>query len=98
MPEETIVETPAPAPGPGEPPPAATIVLTGTVTERETNLANELSEVRGKLVKTEEDKKAREVRVAELEDQLRAARGEGTPTKAKKNFMQAWLDGEESES
>ena len=88
----------APAEGNGpvaaEPPPAAVIVTTGTVSERETNIAAELAAERESHASTANEKKAREVRIAELEDQLRIARGEVTP-KPKKSVMQSFLDGDE---
>ena len=70
--------TPAPTPEvPATPqtptlaaPPAAAVVATGTRTEREVDLEAELATERERHTATANEKKAREVRVAELEDEL----------------------------
>ncbi len=74
------------APVAGEPPPAAAVVLSATISERETNLQAELAATQDKLARTDGEKKAREVRIAELEDQLRAARQE-PPTAPKRSKL-----------
>jgi hypothetical protein len=60
---------PPPQPPPAAPP-AAKIVLTGEKSERETSLETELEAERNSHARTAKDKKDREVRIAELEDQL----------------------------
>jgi len=78
------------------PPPAAALVMAGTISERETNLAAELAQERASHATTAAEKKEREIKIAELEDALRLARGERQPVRAAKGFMQAWLEGDEN--
>lgn len=59
------METP-PAPAA---PPAAAVVHSGKRTEREIELETELEAERSKHAKTSDEKKAREIRLAELEDE-----------------------------
>lgn len=73
------VQLTAPSPGspgsastPAAPPPAARTVVTATRTEREVELQGELDGVRGELASTAAEKKERELRIMQLEDELRA--------------------------
>lgn len=59
-------QTPTPTP---TPPPAAAIVAAGKRTEREVELEAELEAERAKHATTAQEKKAREIRLAELEDE-----------------------------
>lgn len=59
-------QTPTPTP---TPPPAAAIVAAGKRTEREVELEAELEAERAKHASTAAEKKAREIRLAELEDE-----------------------------
>jgi hypothetical protein len=56
-------------------PPAARLVVESAPTEREAELERLLAEERRKRAKTEEEKRQREVRIAELEDELHRLRG-----------------------
>lgn len=74
-PESPAPATPTPAPASPPPPdnpgtPAARIVATGERTEREIDLESELEAERTSHATTAAEKKAREIRVAELEDEL----------------------------
>lgn len=60
---------PAPAPEPANPP-AADLVLKGKKTEREVALESDLETERNSHAKTSKEKKERELRIAELEDEL----------------------------
>lgn len=51
-------------------PPAAAAVLNGEHSERMAQLEEQLTAANARMVKTEEEKKQREVKIAELEDQL----------------------------
>lgn len=84
--------TPEPAPAPPTaprpstqpapaPPPAAAVVVSGQKTEREIALEGELNAERSNHATTAKEKKEREVKIAELEDQLRTLRAE--PAKKK---------------
>lgn len=59
-------QTPTPTPAA---PPAAAIVAAGKRTEREVELEAELEAERAKHASTAAEKKAREIRLAELEDE-----------------------------
>lgn len=79
LPQTGKVETPPPPAGPT----AAGVVLTGTRTEREIDLEAELATERERHATTANEKKAREIRVAELEDELHRLKSAGLkPTPA----------------
>ena len=81
----------------GDAPPAAALVMSGTVTEKESKLAELLAVEKASHATTAATIKAREITIAELEDKLRQARGEKpAPAAAKKSMMAAWLAGDES--
>jgi hypothetical protein len=65
-----------PPPPPDKPvaPPAAAAVIDGTKTEAEIKLESELKEERARHDKTADEKKQREIRISELEDELRLLR------------------------
>jgi hypothetical protein len=69
-PPASEVQNPNPPQPAGELPPAAQTVLSGTRSETEVQLQAELDAERTRHAKTSEEKKAREVRVAELEDEM----------------------------
>lgn len=84
-PETTGQPTPPPAPPATTPlpPPVAAVVATGERTEREVELAEELAEERTHHARTASEKKAREIRVAELEDEMHRLKQAGLrPAKA----------------
>lgn len=72
------------------PPPAASIVHSGK-SEREVNLEQELEDTRRQLTTTAEEKKAREVRINELEDELRALKGPAPKPAAAKSSKRVRL-------
>ena len=72
------------------PPPAAATVLTGTRSERETSLQAELEAERGSHAKTAKEKKDREVRISELEDELR--RLKSPPAKADRTALEEFFE------
>lgn len=61
------------------PPPAAQTVVTGTKTEAELKLERELKDERASHASTAAEKKARETRIAELEDELHRLKQVQTP-------------------
>ena len=69
---------------PAAPPPAARTVVTATRTEREVELQSELDGVRGELTTTAAEKKERELRIMQLEDELRALK---TSTKSSREIV-----------
>lgn len=68
---------------------AAQIVVTGTKSEAEIKLTEELESTRGRLATTEAEKKAREIEVNELQDRLRTLT-EAKPKHAAKEKFQ-WM-------
>lgn len=54
-------------------PPAAATVLSGTIDERLVNLQEQLDAARREVASTAQQKKDRELTIAQLQDQLRAA-------------------------
>jgi len=87
-------ETVQPAALGGDAPPAAALVMSGTVTEKESKLAELLAAEKASHASTAATIKAREITIAELEDKLRQARGERPPAAPKKSIMAAFLAGE----
>lgn len=66
------IPPPAAAPAcPSQPPQAAATVIAGKRTEREIELERDLDDERGRHATTAKEKKDRELRIAELEDELR---------------------------
>lgn len=83
-PEEknTPLPDPTPPPDPGaNAPPAATAVVNGR-TESEIAMADELDRTKRELSSTEAQKKDREMRIAQLEDQLRQLKEFQPPKKS----------------
>ena len=97
---------PPPAPAPADPPPEADLPHAGRVVMlapdgRAAALERELDEERESHAKTAAEKKAREVRVAELEDELHRARQAAQPVpvavkreKPKRSALRDWMLGE----
>ena len=76
--------------------PATRIVVTGTKSEREIDLEAQLKAERDTHAITAREKKERELKIAELEDKLNAAKQiTTTPAPVKKSMMAAWLAGED---
>lgn len=69
--------------------PAAQIVVTGTKTEAEIKLTEELESTKGRLATTEAEKKAREIEVNELQDRLRTLTEAKPKPAAKEKF--SWM-------
>jgi hypothetical protein len=84
---------PPPTPAPGEPPPAARIVVTGVRSETEVQLQSELDAERARHAKTADEKKQREVRVAELEDEMHRLKQSTQAPPAKKQSF-GWFEEE----
>lgn len=84
-PDPTDPGAPAPTPEPAAPP-AAEVVLKGKKTEREIQLQAELDSERSSHTKTAKEKKDREVRIAELEDELHKLKSAAQPA-PKKSFL-----------
>jgi hypothetical protein len=80
--------SPDPADPNGPPaPPAAEIVITGTKSEAESKLETDLKSERDSHARTAEEKKAREIKISELEDELtRLRKVQSAPVKEKSNF------------
>jgi hypothetical protein len=82
-----VADLPAPAP-----PPAARIVGESQLTPREIELQTELDGERERHGQTEQEKKAREIRIAELEDELHRLRqlqsGPAPATAPKKSWWE----------
>lgn len=76
--------------GSGEPGPAASAVIAGGKTERELVLEAELEGERQSHARTTDEKKEREIKIAELEDQLHALRNPPEPEKPKSNKVRAF--------
>jgi len=57
------------------------VVVTATRTEREVELQAEIDGVRGELATTSAEKKERELRIMQLEDELRALKTATKPAK-----------------
>lgn len=78
-PESGAPAAPVTQPGTPKLPPAAETVVKGTKTEREITLESELQTERGSHAKTAKEKKDRELRIAELEDELHKLKSPPTP-------------------
>jgi hypothetical protein len=79
----------------GAPPPAAHTVLTGERTEDSVRLAQELEAERASHAATAADKKAREVRIAELEDELHRIKEVPAPARREKITSRMFTFGRE---
>jgi hypothetical protein len=76
------------------PPPAAAAVISGTKTEAQIKLEQDLKDERDRHANTEAEKKKREIRISELEDELRVLRSaqSGRPASpAKRGIMEDFL-------
>jgi len=69
------------------PPPASSIVANAERTEREVQLQSELDGERGAHATTAKEKKDRELRIAELEDELHRLRNTPQPAAAKRSLF-----------
>jgi len=77
--------------------PAAETVVTGTKTEAEAKLELELKTERESHASTKEERKQREIRICELEDELRRLKNlpaAPVATPAKRSMMEKFLSGE----
>lgn len=85
-----------PAPGPGGPtaPPAASTVINGTRTEREISLEAELNTEKLTHAQTAKEKKDRELRIAELQDELHRLKSAPRPPLEKKSALEEFFDEE----
>jgi hypothetical protein len=87
-----------PPPPPDKPvvPPAAAAVISGTKTEAEIKLETDLKDERDRHANTEAEKKNREIRISELEDELRRLRDvqSGPARPSKRGMMEKFLSGE----
>lgn len=93
-------QAPSPAPPPqpsaapdAAPPAAARTVTTGQRTEREIQLEAELQRERDQHTSTAAEKKQREVRIAELEDELHRLKTPAKPADDRGD-LQRFLDGD----
>lgn len=73
-------------------PPAARVVTTGTKTEREITLETDLEAERRTHAQTAKEKKERELRIAELEDELHKLREPPRPAPEKKTALEAFFE------
>lgn len=95
-----ILFSPDPEPGaPGNPPtpepaapPAARAVLNGPRTEREVSLEAELEAERNSHGKTAKEKKDREVRINELEDELRRLKNPPPPARQDRTALEEFFE------
>lgn len=93
-PPATETNPPAPEPNTPPPPPAAATVAIGK-TERESELAQELAEEMARHAGTAAQVKARETRIAELEDELHRLRETMKPAPAPARRESGWFFEEE---
>jgi hypothetical protein len=96
-PQNTPTTTPAPpGPTPAAPaaPPATKIVVEGELDERIVDLQAQLDETIQRLTRTEAEKKQRELDVAQLQDQLRAARQQPPPAD-RRSALEKFMAGED---
>lgn len=80
--------------GPGgdrSPPPAASTVINGARTEREISLEAELAAEKQTHQQTAKEKKERELRIAELQDELHLLRS--APPRDKKTALEEFFEG-----
>ena len=82
---------PAPAPPPAAPP-AAKVVVTGQRTEREIALESDLETEKRTHAQTAKEKKDRELKIAELEDQLHKLREPPRPAPEKKTALEEFFE------
>lgn len=91
-PETGAPGAPVTQPGAPELPPAAQTVVTGTKSEREITLETELQTERGSHAKTAKEKKDRELRIAELEDELHKLKSPPSPKQSKSAMEEFFED------
>jgi len=82
-------------------PSAATTVIKGTKTEAELQLEKDLRTERDSHATTAAEKKKREIRIAELEDELRTLRAAqsapAAPAKQSRGMMEKFLSGDDED-
>src|SRR5690242_9342045 len=94
-----IAPAPAAPAAPASPPPAAAAVISGTKTEAELNLEKDLKDERDRHATTAAEKKQREIRISELEDELRRLREiqSARPVPSKRGMMEKFLSGDDED-